>query len=95
MLRSSAVTACLALLFCVGCSGSATPPPLPPNPSTATDIAEVHRVRCGNCHTRVDPGMRERAVLEPALLRHRKRVHMTEADWALLLDYLAPPPKAP
>ena len=52
-------------------------------------VAKVHRARCGTCHTRVDPGQRTRADLEPALARHRSRVHLSEDDWNLMVDYLA------
>ncbi len=59
-------------------AGSAGPP-----------IARVHRARCGSCHVRVEPGERTRVQLEAALARHRKRVHLSEGDWALMVDYLA------
>jgi hypothetical protein len=38
---------------------------------------------------RVEPGERTRAQLEAALTRHRKRVQLSEGDWALMVDYLA------
>jgi len=55
----------------------------------ARDVRAIHRSRCGNCHVRVEPGERTRAELETALLRHRKRVKMSEAEWSRMIDYLA------
>ncbi len=52
-------------------------------------IAHVHRARCGSCHLRVEPGERTRAQLEAAFVRHRRRVHLSEDDWARMVDYLA------
>jgi hypothetical protein len=52
-------------------------------------IARIHRTRCGSCHVRVEPGERTRAQLEAAFPRHRKRVHLTEEQWAEMVDYLA------
>ena len=54
------------------------------------DVAEMHRARCGKCHVRVEPGARTRDAFAAALVRHRNRVHLTEAQWGALLDYLAP-----
>ena len=54
------------------------------------DIDELHRARCGKCHVRVEPGGRTRDALNVALSRHRNRVHLTEAEWGALIDYLAP-----
>lgn len=59
-----------------------------------TEIAQAHRSRCGACHLRVEPGMRTRAELEAALGRHRKRVHLTDKQWAEMVDYLAASPQA-
>jgi hypothetical protein len=68
------------------------PPPSVTGPHAA--IARIHRAHCGECHTRVDPGARTRAQLQAAFPRHHKRVHLSDAEWAELLDYLAayPPP---
>jgi hypothetical protein len=57
-------------------------------PEAQRQIAEVHKARCGNCHVRVEPGTRTRAQLEAAFVRHRARVHLTEAEWAMMVDYL-------
>ena len=89
-----------ALVSGLGCAGvdpkpGGSPVALASPGSTDTDIAAVHRARCGACHVPVMPGARSRDALEVALLRHRKRVHMIEADWTLMLDYLASRPKTP
>ena len=67
-----------------GQDAASTPP--------ATEIARIHRARCGACHVRVEPGERTRAQLEAALPRHRTRVRLREEQWAEMLDYLARPP---
>jgi hypothetical protein len=79
--------AALATLSCTPPSGGANAPE-----GSGPRIAETHRAKCGNCHVRVEPGTRSREVLEAALSRHRKRVHLTEAEWAELLEYLASTP---
>ncbi len=69
----------------------------PPGPAVAPQyehVASVHRSRCGSCHTRVEPGARTRDQLEVALARHRTRVHLSEDDWNLMVDYLADKPAA-
>ncbi|MEO8874652.1 MAG: hypothetical protein ABI461_03615 [Polyangiaceae bacterium] len=53
------------------------------------DVRAIHRSRCGNCHVRVEPGERTRAELESAFARHRKRVKMSDEEWARMVDYLA------
>ncbi len=59
-------------------------------PESMRHIADVHRAKCGACHVRVEPGSHTRVQIEAALPRHRSRVHLTEAEWAELADYLAP-----
>jgi len=75
-------------LLAVACASA---PPEPKVPPEMAGIAEIHRVRCAHCHVLVKPGARTRAALEIAFVRHRKRVHMLEPDWALMVDYLAAP----
>ena len=58
----------------------------------ATEIARIHRAKCGACHVRVEPGERTRAQLEAALPRHRTRVRLREEQWEEMRDYLAPAP---
>jgi hypothetical protein len=61
----------------------------PPASGPHAAIARLHRAHCGACHRRVDPGTRTRAQLEGALPRHHNRVHMTDAEWSEMLEYLA------
>ena len=68
-----------------GAPDASTSPAASPEPA----IAAAHRARCGGCHVRVDPGARSRDALTVALLRHRARVHLTEAQWTAMVDYLA------
>ena len=79
----------LAVLAVAGgiAAAACQPTPDPTGPHAA--IARVHRAHCGACHTRVEPGARTRAQLEAALPHHRNRVHLTEAEWSEMLDYLA------
>jgi FAD/FMN-containing dehydrogenase len=61
-------------------------------PPKYAEIAEFHHATCGNCHTRVEPGERTRAQFEAAMSRHHARVKLTDAEWALLVDYLSETP---
>jgi cytochrome c5 len=100
-IRSAVVAAPLALAFSIGC-GPAAPPATtsgaapesseasaPTASAGAPEIARIHRSRCGACHQRVEPGARTRPVLEEALSRHHTRVHLTDEQWAAMIDYLA------
>jgi hypothetical protein len=60
-----------------------------------TEIATVHRRKCGSCHRRVEPGALPRATIEAAMLRHRRRAKLTEAQWAELVDFLSATPVEP
>jgi mono/diheme cytochrome c family protein len=71
-----------ALLGALACE-----PPSDAGPHAA--VAKIHRAHCGSCHTRVEPGSRTRAQLEAALAHHHNRVHMTDAEWSEMIDYLA------
>ncbi|MGH7285303.1 MAG: hypothetical protein ACRELY_27585 [Polyangiaceae bacterium] len=53
------------------------------------DVRAIHKSRCGNCHVRVEPGTRTKAQLESAFTRHHTRVKMNDAEWAMMVDYLA------
>ena len=91
----------LLLLFVLGwagCAGRAAPV----DARGATDandatqaamamapIASVHRRKCGNCHTRVEPGSLPRATIEAAMIRHRRRAKLTEGQWAELIEFLS------
>lgn len=54
-------------------------------------VAGVWRSKCGACHVPVEPGSHSREQLETALSRHRKRVRLSEDQWAELVDFLAMP----
>ena len=73
--------------------GAAEPPKVV-DPKFA-EVASIHKANCGRCHKRVEPGLRTHEHLEDALKAHRKRVPMSEENWALLVDYLAAPPTNP
>jgi hypothetical protein len=81
-------------LLCLlsGCGAAAAPTGSQGGAETATearDVRNIHRSRCGNCHVRVEPGTRTHAELDEAFRRHRKRVHMSDQEWAKMADYLA------
>lgn len=80
-----------ALVGLVAAGCSARPASAPRSLEAESAIAETHRARCGACHVHVEPGERTRAELELALARHRKRVRLTDSEWAALTDYLAAP----
>ena len=71
----------------VACGGGSSTPASAPAPQS--DIARIHRARCGSCHLRVEPGERTRAEIEAVVPRHHKRVHLSEEQWAEMVDYLA------
>ncbi len=78
------------LLILVGCGGGGEwRAKVPPK---YMEVAEIHHASCGGCHTRVEPGQRTRDKLEKALAKHHKRVKMTDAQWAQLIDYLSETP---
>jgi hypothetical protein len=81
--------AVLALLPCIEACASSQPPPGPPARDGDPPIATVHARNCGRCHMRPEPKTRTRAQLESAFTRHRTRVHLSEDEWARLVDYLA------
>ncbi len=79
-------------------AGCGSEPPFDPQsvPAQYREVAEIHHAKCGGCHKRVEPGMRTREKLEKALVKHRRRVNMSEEQWGLLVEYLSqsPPPSA-
>ncbi|HMI87966.1 MAG TPA: hypothetical protein VK550_27975 [Polyangiaceae bacterium] len=87
------------LLFALafgGCtSRSAADPPRSPEAGdgqralTSASIETVHRRKCGNCHTRVEPGSLPRATIEAAMTRHRRRAKLTDGQWAELIEFLS------
>lgn len=61
-------------------------------PAEAPDapaIASVLRQQCGRCHTLPQAGTHSRAYLQQALGPHHERVHLTDPQWAEMIDYLA------
>src|SRR5580698_377186 len=72
----------LALLSGAACAPGAEAPAAPA-------IASVHKHQCGRCHTPPPPGQHARPYLEEALAPHHKRVHLSDEEWAQLIDYLA------
>jgi hypothetical protein len=58
-------------------------------PGDTRAIAAIHAKKCGTCHMAPEPKSRTRAQLDAALGRHRNRVHLTPAQWAAMIDYLA------
>jgi len=77
--------ACMMLTTAIAC-GSPSGTASSPEPSP---IARIHKAKCGACHQRVEPGQRTRAQLEDAFTRH-----LTEEQWAQMVDYLAAPDDA-
>jgi hypothetical protein len=76
----------LVVVLIASCGGADWRAKVPPQ---YLAVAEIHHASCGNCHVRVEPGERTRAQLEAALAKHHTRVKMSDADWPLLIDYLA------
>jgi hypothetical protein len=88
-MRRVLAVAGLALAGALGACGSE--PPFDPMsvPPPYREVAEIHHAKCGACHKRVEPGDKTRQRLQKALVRHRKRVKMTEEQWGLLVEYLS------
>jgi hypothetical protein len=87
--RALLIILCVGEIACGGASGS-------PGSASAprSEIARIHRAKCGSCHVRVEPGERTRAELEAAFPRHHKRARLTEEQWSEMVDYLAAPADA-
>jgi hypothetical protein len=77
------------LVACGGASSGDGNAATPAGDGAPSEIARIHKRRCGSCHVRVEPGERTREQLEAALSRHRKRVHLSEEQWGQMVDYLA------
>jgi hypothetical protein len=54
-------------------------------------ITSLYTSKCSKCHAPPEPQTRGRDELQAAFGRHRERVHLTTAQWAAMLDYLAAP----
>jgi hypothetical protein len=85
VVRGSIVLGSLAALGCGASQSAHTTASGAPEPA----IAETWRAKCGNCHTRVEPGTRTRAQLDDALPRHRTRARLSDTEWVELEDFLA------
>jgi hypothetical protein len=86
------VAACLAvpcLVACTGCTGA--PPASGSSEAAERDIARLHVSKCGGCHSAPAPKTRTREHLEDAFARHKRRLRLTNEEWAELTDYLALP----
>ena len=79
----------LLLALLTGATGACSPAPDTPG---APAIARVHQRQCNRCHSLPPPGLHPRSYLEQALAPHHKRVHLTDEEWAQLIDYLAARP---
>src|SRR5580704_9210519 len=75
----------LVILPALACGARVTPGVAPGDER----IARVHQSRCGACHVPIEPGERTRPELDAALARHRRRVRLTQGEWARMIDYLA------
>jgi hypothetical protein len=78
-----------AIALALGCVACGAPSAPSDQSADLRRIAEMHKSKCESCHKLVQPGTRTRGVLDVALARHRKRLKMTEDDWAKMTDYLA------
>jgi predicted nucleic acid-binding Zn ribbon protein len=72
-------------------TSACTTPALPSQVASRenTPIMRVYHSRCGACHEPVKPGTRTSDELTQALAKHRKRVRLTEQQWADLTFALA------
>ncbi len=60
-------------------------------PTEGIAIAKVHASKCGSCHSPPQPDTRTREHIEDAFSRHKRRVRLTNEEWAMMVDYLAMP----
>lgn len=79
------------LFLSLGACATATATGAGSAPPSRDAIAKVHASKCGSCHTPPDPDTRTREHIEDAFSRHRKRVRLTNEQWAMMVDYLALP----
>ena len=78
-----------ATVVLFGCAGFAAGDGTHAPEDTRPAIAAIHARKCGSCHTPPEPKSRTRVELDAALGRHKNRVRLTPAQWALMIDYLA------
>jgi hypothetical protein len=79
----------LLFAFATSAAIACSPPVSPAVDGEHVRIAQMHKSKCGSCHSIVPPGTRSRAVLEAAFARHRNRLRLSEAEWSEMIDYLA------
>lgn len=80
-------TKVLTLVLAAAAIGCNTPEAQVPNGARA--VAAIRSSKCGVCHSPPKPGSRTRAHLEDAFTRHRTRVHLSNDQWAAMIDFLA------
>jgi hypothetical protein len=88
--RRAVFLAWLVLAPSLGACSAARPPDGSTAPAERA-IAAIHASRCGACHTPPDPRTRTRQYALEALSRHRKRVRLSNDEWAEMANYLAIP----
>ena len=88
MTRLLVVLLAVFSVWAIACAPAVSAEPVP---EPLQHVAEVHKAKCGNCHVRVEPRTRTREALGEALLRHKKRVHLTDEEWSTMIEYLARP----
>src|SRR5579872_3180215 len=94
-LRRRSTTAAAATLVAVWGAGCAPAGPRGADTAAAAPpIAAVHARQCGRCHAPPERGEHSRTTLENAFVRHRRRVRLTEDEWAEMAAYLAGPDPA-
>ena len=78
----------LVAIGLVGCGGAASSEKTRAA-SDVVGIASIHARKCGTCHVAPEPKSRVPEQLHSALARHKNRVHLTAAEWAAMMNYLA------
>jgi hypothetical protein len=80
-------TIALTLILAASAIGCNTPGAQVPDGARA--VATIRMTKCGNCHVPPEPRSKPRADLEDAFTRHKTRVHLSDDQWAAMIDYLA------
>jgi cytochrome c5 len=84
----------IACAACGAASATSTTSTNAANAEPDRPIAHVHAARCGSCHVPVAPGTRSRDQIERAMVRHGKRLRLSDEQWRAMVEYLAPPLQA-
>jgi hypothetical protein len=77
-----------ATVVLLGCAGFAAGDGTRAPEDTRPAIAAIHAKKCWSCHMPPEPKSRTRMELDAALGRHKNRVRLTPAQWAIMIDYL-------